>query len=57
MKIVDYYLVLSTSRDDFNHKVGEMIKSGWQPYGSPGMCVDTNDLYYTQAMVKEVGRR
>ena len=48
-KIVDYSVACGYTRGDFLKEVADLIKSGYQPYGSP--FVNRDDLML-QAMVK-----
>lgn len=51
-KITEYFLKTNCDRDQLNEDINEMIRDGWQPFGSPTVCVDENNCFYSQAMVK-----
>jgi hypothetical protein len=48
-EIVEYCTAVESSRTDLDTKVNEMIKHGYQPFGSPYV---KDNSYPCQAMVK-----
>jgi hypothetical protein len=49
--IGEYELVSGCGLEAFNEKINKMIKRGWQPFGGISVCVDDNNIFYSQAMV------
>jgi hypothetical protein len=55
MKIAAYKIVIKQA-EDIEDKVNELIKSGWQPFGSPGVLPPMRDSEQTETIVQAMVR-
>jgi len=61
MKILEYKTCLSSDVMRLDFQVNDLIRKGWQPYGSPCTSLDQEEAgapiqsYLLQAMVKVEG--
>jgi hypothetical protein len=54
-KIIDYFVIYADILDDedFDFRMGEALKDGYQPFSSPTFDLSDNaKIYIAQAMVK-----
>lgn len=50
--ISEYRIATANNSKSLVNSVNELIRAGFQPLGPLAMCVDENDLYLQQPMVK-----
>lgn len=52
-KIIEYSAVCeSGDYKKLNQAVNRLLKQGFEPFGDVSTCVDSDTVYFTQAMVK-----
>ena len=51
-KIIEYYAVHDDNAEMLTEKVNEMIKQGWQPFGSLAVSQVSSIIHYSQPMVQ-----
>jgi hypothetical protein len=57
MDIEQYHLISEMTEGDLNREVGNAMKSGWQPWNSPGIAHSGTQRFFIQAMVKYVKKQ
>ena len=50
--IIDYKLVVSSHKVDFEKQMKDLLFQGYQPHGSPFILDGVDRVYLNQAMVK-----